>query len=125
MKVTNETCTCPKCDGKGKLIGFSHIANGDCFMCNGTGTVAFKTFEGPNRETRFDVFRRNGQFWYAELRGLTWKPTTFTHNGVTKQGREWGRDLFYKRIDDAAVARQLWRSAGAVNNVWDEDVFGA
>ena len=29
--------TCPKCDGKGKIPGFSHIHNGDCFACGGTG----------------------------------------------------------------------------------------
>ena len=90
-------------------------------MCGATGTVSFESFVGPNQETRLDVFKRNGQFSYAELRCLTWKPTTFTIDGETKQGREWGRDLFYKSIDDVKVARELWKSAGAVNNVWDED----
>ena len=123
MQVTTESCTCPKCDGKGKLRAFSHIANGDCFLCGGSGTVSFKSFVGPNQETRFSVFRRDGQFYYAELRCLTWKPTTFTHNGETKQGREWGRDLFYKSIDDVQVARELWKSAGAVNQVWDVEDF--
>jgi RecJ-like exonuclease len=28
---------CYKCDGHGKIEAFSHIANGDCFMCGGLG----------------------------------------------------------------------------------------
>lgn len=26
---------CPKCDGKGFIQAFGHVANGDCFCCNG------------------------------------------------------------------------------------------
>ena len=33
------TATCPKCNGTGHLTAFAHIANGDCFMCGGTGRV--------------------------------------------------------------------------------------
>lgn len=29
--------TCIKCNGIGFLQGFSHIANGECFSCKGTG----------------------------------------------------------------------------------------
>ena len=28
---------CSKCDGKGKIEGFGHIANGKCFRCWGSG----------------------------------------------------------------------------------------
>lgn len=31
--------TCGKCSGKGKLIAFSHYADGVCFWCDGTGKV--------------------------------------------------------------------------------------
>ena len=122
MKVTNETCTCPKCDGKGKLAGFSHIANGDCFMCGGTGTFRYKTFIGPGKELRLDVFKRNGEFWYAQFRCITWKPYTLTRDdGTVTEGRQGGKDLFYREVRDVEVARELWKTAGAVNNVWDED----
>lgn len=30
---------CPKCQGKGKVRAFSHVAGGVCFMCEGTGRV--------------------------------------------------------------------------------------
>lgn len=30
---------CLKCGGKGKICGFEHIANGDCFQCCGTGRL--------------------------------------------------------------------------------------
>jgi len=38
--------TCPRCGGNGKLVGYGHIAQGQCFKCGGSGkfgTVA-KTF---------------------------------------------------------------------------------
>ena len=28
---------CSRCDGKGKVQGFGHVANGVCFSCHGTG----------------------------------------------------------------------------------------
>lgn len=28
---------CGRCDGKGKVRGFSHVANGTCFACAGKG----------------------------------------------------------------------------------------
>lgn len=30
---------CNKCDGKGTIDGFSHIANGICFQCKGCGKI--------------------------------------------------------------------------------------
>ena len=116
-----ETCECPKCSGTGTLPGFRHIANGDCFMCGATGTISYQTFVGPGRELRLDVFKRNGEFWYAQFRGMTWKPSTLTFDdGTVIETREWGKDLFYREIRDADEARKLWREAGAVNNVWED-----
>lgn len=31
--------TCPKCDGKGHIAVYNHVAGGCCFLCNGKGTV--------------------------------------------------------------------------------------
>lgn len=31
--------TCPKCDGAKRITGFSHVANGVCFRCEGNGTI--------------------------------------------------------------------------------------
>jgi len=33
---------CPRCNGRGSVSGFSHIANGTCFACHGRGRVARK-----------------------------------------------------------------------------------
>ena len=116
-----ETCECPKCSGTGTLPEFSHIADGTCFMCSGTGTFSYKTFIGPGKELRLDVFKRNGEFWYAQFRCITWKPYTLTRDdGTVIEGREGGKDLFYHEVRDADEARKLWREAGAVNNVWED-----
>ena len=31
--------TCPKCDGRGYIMGFRHIDNGRCFRCAGNRTI--------------------------------------------------------------------------------------
>ena len=38
----NNTVTCNRCNGRGSVPGFSHIANGTCFACHGRGRVARK-----------------------------------------------------------------------------------
>lgn len=102
------TCACPNCDGTGKLPHYSHIANGDCFACNGTGTISFSDFIGSNSDVALDVMLRNGRFWYATLRCRTWKNRMSPSHGATK---EWGRDLWCKEINDADEARAIWRTA--------------
>jgi hypothetical protein len=104
----NETATCPNCGGTGKLPHFSHVANGDCFACGGTGTIIFKTFIGDNSDVILEVFKHNGKFWHAFLRCRTWKNYVSPSHGPM---HEWGKDLWCKRIDDAAEARELWRNA--------------
>ena len=39
MMSEKTTIECPKCLGKGKLPEYGHIANGDCFGCDGKGTI--------------------------------------------------------------------------------------
>ena len=39
--MTTKTTKCPKCDGRGKIQAFNHVANGDCFACNATGQVSY------------------------------------------------------------------------------------
>lgn len=119
MITTVETCTCPNCDGTGKLPHYSHIANGDCFACGGTGTMTFKHFIGGNRDILLEVNKRNGEFWHAALRCRTWKTYTSPSHGQVK---EWGKDLWCKELD-VEEARSLWRTAkqtGIKTTIWDD-----
>lgn len=121
MTTTLETCTCPHCDGTGKLPHYSHIANGDCFACGGTGTISFKSFIGSNSDVILEVDKRNGQFYCAVLRCRTWKSYISPSHGPMK---EWGKDKWCKEINDAEEARRLWRSAkitGIKTTLWDDD----
>jgi len=37
--TTKQQITCPKCNGHKTILGYSHIANGLCFRCAGSGFV--------------------------------------------------------------------------------------
>lgn len=39
MKISYQTRDCSRCDGSGRMVGFSHVHGGVCFKCNGTGQV--------------------------------------------------------------------------------------
>jgi len=106
----NETVTCPNCDGTGKIPHYSHIANGACFACGGTGTITFKTFIGDNSDVILEVFKWKGEFFEAYLRCRTWKNYVSPSHGPM---HEWGKDKWVKCITDAEEARELWRNAKA------------
>jgi hypothetical protein len=101
------TCECPNCNGTGRLPHFSHIANGDCFACGATGTLRLTDFVGADRDVLLEVSTRHGEFWYASLRCRTWKTVSSSYG----QCKEWGRDLWCRRIDGVEEARAIWRTA--------------
>ena len=103
-KVHNATVTCPFCNGTGNLPHYSHVQNGDCFACGATGKLRdLNAVIGNNSDLLLTVWVNNGTFSGAELRRRTWKM-----NGKCK---EWGRDSFYRVIDDVEEAREIWRNA--------------
>lgn len=107
-KIHNATCTCPFCGGSGKLPHFSHIQNGDCFACGATGKLRdINAFIGDNSDLMLTVWVNNGSFSGAELRRRTWKMSTSSLG----QCKIWGRDSFYRVIDSADEAREIWRNA--------------
>jgi RecJ-like exonuclease len=113
------TCVCPNCDGKGKLPHYSHIANGDCFACGGTGTLKITEFIGDNSDVILEVNTRDGQFDHACLRCRTWKND---RAGDGKVYHTWGKDKWCREILDADEARELWRNAkanGIKTSLWE------
>jgi DnaJ-class molecular chaperone len=55
------TGDCAKCDGKGKIRGFSHIANGTCFTCKGSGKVTVKITESNPVTPRVTIAAELGE----------------------------------------------------------------
>jgi hypothetical protein len=97
--------TCPFCGGSGKLPHFSHVANGDCFACGASGELRDLTaFIGSTSDMILTVILHGGKFYYATLRRRTWKNTS-------DGGMLWGRDSFYREIENADEARTIWRNA--------------
>ena len=102
--------TCPFCGGSGKLPHFSHIANGDCFACGASGQLRdINAFIGDNSDLMLTVWVNNGTFSGAELRRRTWKNIELSV--APYRGKEWGRDSFYRVIESAEEAREIWRNA--------------
>ena len=115
-KIHNATCTCPFCGGSGKLPHFSHIQNGDCFACGATGQLRdINAFIGGNSDLLLTVWVNNGTFSGAELRRRTWKMSECSIGSGANQTvglcKSWGRDSFFRVIESAAEAREIWRNA--------------
>lgn len=49
MTTTITTGTCGKCDGVGRMNWCSHVMNGVCFWCKGTGRVTVKEYSAPEK----------------------------------------------------------------------------
>ena len=95
---TLTTATCGKCDGKGVLSYYGHIANGVCFDCQGTGKISWKDRTDGTVKTSLEVFIRNGEYWYAAHRA-----TVLADDGT------WGKCLTCNDLQDADAARALWK----------------
>jgi DnaJ-class molecular chaperone len=54
--------TCPRCDGKGQISGYSHVMNGVCFKCSGAGKVNNKPRK-PRAQRKPDpaIAKRNAE----------------------------------------------------------------
>lgn len=103
-KLHNATVTCPFCNGTGKLPHYSHVQNGDCFACGASGKLRdLNAFIGNCSDVVLTVWVNNGRFSGAELRRRTWK--------ISGQYKEWGRDSYYRAIDNVEEAREIWRNA--------------
>ena len=47
--ATKITITCDRCDGAGYINGFTHYAEGRCFLCFGKGTRKITPYVAPER----------------------------------------------------------------------------
>jgi transcriptional antiterminator Rof (Rho-off) len=45
-----KTTTCPKCCGQKSINGFSHIENGVCFQCSGSGVITLSAKQSAEVE---------------------------------------------------------------------------
>ena len=107
-KIKSASVACPFCNGTGHLPHYRHIQNGDCFACGATGKLRdLNAFIGDNSDIMLTVYLHNGQFSGADFRQRTWK---FADSSLGRY-KEWGRDRFYRRVDDASDAREIWRNA--------------
>lgn len=111
--ANKQKVNCPKCDGKGHISGFGHIANGVCFMCNGA-----KEIEVDLDELRSEISEGNRikAEWILNstpesYEGLSFaklnKIREFAHGGWGLQEAFPGLLEHYKRVgEDAFMAAQ-------------------
>jgi len=101
---TFESYECPKCSGQRYIHGFSHVANGVCFLCSGAG----------------HKFTRRGQrdyhAWRAAVDALVTRPVTDVTPGVHVQLSGFAK---YHKV--SAIERPVQLGYGTVVNgetVW-------
>lgn len=104
---------CFKCDGKGKVHGFSHIANGVCFQCGGVGTLRVRgkikpVGASPNYPTNADIVPEN----------------------LRSTPRQWevlesmGRVYAHKHNKDCVAMMGVWLANAGVTFYTDHDMCG-
>ena len=118
MCDTNKTTkiTCPKCDGSKNLNWCSHVENGVCFGCNGTGTIEVD-LDAKRRELS-DHSRTCAEWIMASTadsyKNLSWsmlnKARDFAHSNrggvqeafpeMLNHFREVGDPVFFARQED-------------------------
>lgn len=122
---------CVKCGGKGRIPAFSHIENGICFACNGSGEFshpASKTgkglFEVVNEHALWQFSTFKNCFRYHFKKGEVCDDMLV--QAVSGAGKS-GKTLFRIRLigsDEIAVARRIYKSAMAnihpdeITNEW-------
>lgn len=100
---TLSSYTCGRCDGKGLLPHYSHVANGTCFACQGTGTVSYTERTDGTMMHKFEVITRYGDFYCA----------TFSSQVLSDRDssgyRTWGKVANFVEYNDAQKAREMWQ----------------
>jgi hypothetical protein len=88
---------CPKCDGRGHIEGFGHVANGVCFCCKGNRTLtidldAQRAKLGPDRIKQAEWVMASTEESYSRMSyGKLLKIRDFCHGG-------WGLQYAYPAI---------------------------
>lgn len=99
-----ETVKCSKCDGRGKLTYHLHIADGVCFACKGSGSVAVRAprAQKPRAPDRNYACARVG-FEFGGDRAIL----------ELKSGEQWALVAFVAGERDE-VRRTLWLDVAAL-----------
>lgn len=94
---------CPRCDGRGHMSEFAHVANGRCFLCAGEKTIDLKYAVNNEKKTvkfQCHVFKKmSGEFAYMDI----------TAHECTADGRIHSSP-WSVYVEDADEARALWAS---------------
>ena len=109
--------TCPRCGGTGKLVWFSHVYNGDCFKCNGSGTlvkpVVYKEY------TDEYIAKRNAKR-VAETEAK--RAESLKHIDAEKEKKgficEDGEWVIYRVVGKTYEIKDLLKSLGAHFNIY-------
>ena len=76
---------CPKCSGRKHLEVFSHVANGICFQCNGSGTVEYKEYKNqisPENQYKAEyILASTPETWKGLSYARLFKARNFAHGG--------------------------------------------
>ena len=117
---------CVKCSGSGYIAAFSHIADGVCFACGGTGEYSHPATKHHNGV--FEVVNEFAVWQFAPLKAdhpfnpEGGKTDDLLLQAISGSGRK-GKTLFRIRLigeKDVEVGRKIY--AAAKNNINPDDI---
>jgi hypothetical protein len=127
MTVTAFIAECPRCNGIGKLPHFSHIANGDCFLCGATGQIDLRDAVLNERSEVIVGIQVNknakGKAGWGIIRAVkTHNPAAWRQGDLVDAEAVWTVE-----ITDLNLLRQLWaawKGTAAMLEVWQQNENG-
>lgn len=90
--------TCNRCEGKGNIPEYSHILNGVCFNCWGTGDYSFKK-RNPNLDSYLNIIVDSKSAYLAEVLAIM-KEALFYDDLLQKTSADYTSNYYEMKFNE-------------------------
>lgn len=104
--ANNDEVECPKCGGRGNFPEFAGIWNGDCFRCEGKGTVARKAV----RKSKADPAKESARKAYEAEQNRKTDAAMIRYANDPRLTVSTSHPYYYQHATQMAKADGVWDS---------------
>lgn len=103
--------TCPRCNGKGNITYYGHIAGGVCFKCEGLGKVKAVRQRPIKAKPLSQMIKIEALCWGRPMAEGDITAAYLAHTGLTREQIAELRKLWGEGVRE--VLREEWGKVGA------------